>query len=75
MSVSGEFRRILGDATASLRVDGGLEFADALERAGDASPQDLSVAANRVLAVLADRETACEATEHLEAICRAILGR
>ena len=52
MSVRGEFARILGDATASLRVAGDLELADALERAGNGSQQDLGGAARRVLGLI-----------------------
>ena len=74
MSVRGEFRRILGDTTAALRVAGEVELADALERAGDGSQGDLVAAATRVRATVEATDVDPEATDHLAAICRAILG-
>ena len=77
MSVSGEFERILGDTTAALRVRGEAELSERLERLA-AGPRDaLTVRADAVLAELraiGDAELQ-SAVEHLNAICRVIVGR
>jgi hypothetical protein len=85
VSVSGEFRRILGDAVECLReqpAEGADELAARLEAA--ARGEDLSGAAERVLGLVgtgrlagvgARSERLDDAAERLTAICRIILGR
>ena len=77
MSVRGEFQRILGDATAALRVLGESGLAERLERSATTADDSLEA---RAAAVLAGIEAVTEAEpraalDHLGAICRVILGR
>ena len=90
MSVSGEFRRILGDTVCALRERpdaAARELADRLEKAGAA--KDLSGAAKRVLDVVGllvgpdgrlaagdgDSAGVDGEADRLAAICRIVLGR
>ena len=79
MSVHGEFRRVLGDAAAALRVARAPDLAGDLERACDSEAAGLSAAAEAVLSLLGSvRPEQCgratEEVEELERMCRIILG-
>ncbi len=77
MSVRSEFQRILGDTTAQLRVLGEHALARALESAESASGDSLEARAGAVLDGLEAANDAKLATQlqHLDAICRVIVGR
>ncbi|MFP8876627.1 MAG: hypothetical protein VCB99_06895 [Myxococcota bacterium] len=74
MSVHGEFRRVLGDAAAALRVARAPDLAGELERACDSEAAGLSAAAEEVLSLLASTRST-EEVEELARLCRVILGR
>ena len=76
MSVRGEFQRILGDTAATLRVEGERELAEHLEQTQARAGESLD---ERARAVLSEIEAVANpdlraTLEHLNAICRAILG-
>lgn len=76
MSVQSEFQRILGDTTASLRVRGRPELAEALERKAARAGDSLEGRARAVLQGIDEAADAGleETLDHLEAICGVILG-
>ena len=74
MSVHGEFRRVLGDTAAALRVVGEPGLAGELERACDSKAAGLSAAAEEVLSLLGSTRST-EEVEELARLCRVILGR
>ena len=80
MSVHGEFRRVLGDAAAALRVARAPDLAAELERACDSEAAGLAAAAEAVLSLLGvarpeEYPQAAKEVEDLERLCRIILGR
>lgn len=77
MSVRGEFQRILGDTTAALRVRGEHDLAESLQRAESTAGDSLEARAGAVLdgVEAASSPELSETLHHLEAICRAVVGR
>ena len=75
MSVRGEFQRILGDTTATLRVEGQRELAERLEHTESHAGESLDARARAVLAEIEAVIPELRPTlDHLGAICHAIVG-
>jgi hypothetical protein len=89
VSVHGEFERVVGECVGFLRgsrASGAERLAAALEAAAREARADLCRGAERTLAVLAaaeppefvsalQREEYARLCDHLDAVCRVILGR
>lgn len=78
MSVRGEFQRILDDLVAALRTGGHVRLARELEPLRARAEDDLSAAAEEALAILPRTQPvarAADRAEHLETLCRVIVGR
>lgn len=78
MSVRGEFRRVLDEVVAALRAGGHVRLAHELEPLRARAEDDLTGAAEEALAILPRARPVpriAEHAEHLETLCRVIVGR